>query len=301
MFDLLSIGNIAIDLYFKGDSLTEKEKRFALAIGGKYQVDFFKESLGGGAANVAVGVSRHGFNTAVIGLVGENPFKQIIIQHLSRRMVSTELLITLKDYLNISTIILNKAGERSIIHYSTPDVSLNLTDSYFERIKKVKSVYLGNTPGITLEEKLSLAKFIKKNNIILFLNLSGADCRNKTKKTEELISLADVFILNTHEFCELTKTKYSPEIFKKDVSKKLTYFKKLLVVTDAENGSYAYLDSKVYYHKAYKPRVILDTTGAGDAYTAGFISEYLSSQNIDNAIKNGSLYASKIIERVSAQ
>ena len=78
MYDLITIGSISIDMYYKGDSLTQKEGRFNLAVGGKYLVDHFYSGLGGGAANVAIGVQSHGFKTAIVGKIGENQFKPLI-------------------------------------------------------------------------------------------------------------------------------------------------------------------------------------------------------------------------------
>ena len=93
MYDLISIGDITIDLFFKGVSLTTKQNRFYLAIGGKYHADHFYESLGGGSANVAAGCSHFGVSAAVIGKIGENSFKQLIIQKLIRKGVSSEFLL----------------------------------------------------------------------------------------------------------------------------------------------------------------------------------------------------------------
>ena len=60
MYDLISVGNISIDLYFKGSTFTKDKDRFHLAIGGKYYSDFFHEDIGGGGVNVAVGVAKLG-------------------------------------------------------------------------------------------------------------------------------------------------------------------------------------------------------------------------------------------------
>ena len=70
MYDLISIGNISIDLYFKGDALTFQNNRFQLAVGGKYFADHFYTGIGGGGVNIAIGASKFGLNTAVLGTVG---------------------------------------------------------------------------------------------------------------------------------------------------------------------------------------------------------------------------------------
>ena len=119
-YDLISIGNISIDLFFRGDSLTFKDNRFQLAVGGKYFVDQFQTSIGGGGANVAVGAAKHNLKTAVLGAIGNNPFKKMIIQMLQAHNVSTDLCPLEDNYFNLSCILLTKTGERSIIHYSTP-------------------------------------------------------------------------------------------------------------------------------------------------------------------------------------
>ncbi len=62
MYDLISVGTISVDLYFLGKSFTFKDNRFALALGGKYQAENFYLSVGGGGANVAIGVAKHGYS-----------------------------------------------------------------------------------------------------------------------------------------------------------------------------------------------------------------------------------------------
>ena len=87
MFDLISIGNISIDLYFKGDSLTFEKNRFQLAIGGKYFVDQFHTGVGGGGVNVAIGASKAGIKSAVMGTIGNNPFKKMIL-YLTKNFIN---------------------------------------------------------------------------------------------------------------------------------------------------------------------------------------------------------------------
>src|SRR3989344_2782970 len=98
MFDLISIGNISIDLYFKGNSLTFKEDRFQLAIGGKYFADHFYTGVGGGGVNVAAGATKLGLHTAILGTIGENPFKKIVLRLLEDQKIATNLCNYESDY-----------------------------------------------------------------------------------------------------------------------------------------------------------------------------------------------------------
>lgn len=300
MYDLISIGSISIDLYFKGDTLTKKDNRFFLAIGGKYVCDYFYETVGGGGANVAIGCSRLGLNTAVVGKVGENVFKQIIIQKLIQRGVSTEFLILDEDFLNISAILLAENGERTIIHYLTPHESLNLDEITKKNLLKTKMVYMGNLPNISFEERINLLKIFKKNNIPVAVNLGVSDCRRPLKEIISLLKLTDIFIVNTHEFADLVKLEYQKIDWRKNCLDFLKLYHLILVITDGENGSYLYTKENLYYQKAIKPKKIIDTTGAGDAFTSGFLASYLQQKNLKKAMETAAFEATKILEKIGA-
>src|SRR3990167_10100712 len=120
MYDLISVGNISVDLYFKGQSFTKNKERFQLAIGGKYYADYFHEDIGGGGVNVASGVAKLGLRTAVFGKIGNNPFRDVIFKKLTDKKISTEFCQIENDYYKISSIILSENGERTILHYETP-------------------------------------------------------------------------------------------------------------------------------------------------------------------------------------
>lgn len=300
MYDLITIGDITIDLFFKGKSLTQKDGRFYLAIGGKYHVDYFYESLGGGGANVAIGASHFGLNTAVLGKVGENVFKQIIIQKLIKKGVSTEFLVNVPEYLGISSIFLTEKGERTIIHYSTPKTNLILSDAVKRNLLKTKMVYMGNLPDVSLSQRRELLSLFAKSDIPICLNLGVTDCRRPLNEIRPLIDYADIFILNTFEFAELVKKKKQEINFKKNCSSFLKLDKKIMIITDGEQGSYLYHQRKVYFQKAIKPKTIIDTTGAGDAYTSAFLSSYGKEKNLVLVMERGAQYASRILEKIGA-
>ncbi len=302
MYDLISIGNISVDLFFKGDSLTYKDARFQLAVGGKYFADEFHTSIGGGGANVAIGAAKAGLKTAVLGVVGDNPFKKMIAHVLEVYKVSGKLCMVEKDYSNVSCILLNKNGERSIVHYTTPHQHILSKDVSINRLIDTKIVYLGNLPDVPLSERETVLGLCKKNNILTVLNLGVKDCRRPKKQIEELLKKVDILILNGHEFAELVKAQYKDLKFSEDVVK--WYIPNLsntmIIITEGKNGSYGYSKNKVFHQKAVEVDKVIDTTGAGDGYTAGFIAEYHKSKNIEKAMEKGSQYASRILAKIGA-
>lgn len=301
MYDLITIGSISIDMYYQGDSLTQKDDRFALALGGKYLVDHFYAGLGGGAANVAVGVEHHGFNTAIVGKIGKNQFKKMILEHLENNKITDKYCQYEDDYMKISSILLAKNGERTILHYETPHEHILRTDEDLETFKNAKIVYMSNLWRVPLAERQRILAYAKKNGVKTIVNLGIADCRRTNEQIDTLLQHVDILIVNTHECAELLKIPFDQVDWKSNIKSKLTNFEdKELIVTDGVKGSYWYSNETVLHVKAVPVDHVLDTTGAGDGYTAGFISGYLEKKDIEHAMKLGAKHAAKIVQKIGA-
>jgi len=299
MYDLISVGNISIDLYYKGKSFTKSKDRFQLAIGGKYYADYFHEDIGGGGVNVAAGVSKLGFRTAVFGKVGNNPFKEVILKKLADKKVSTEFCQIENDYYKISSILLAESGERTVLHYETSNHMLK-EFLLHKDLRKAKNIYFSPLEHLDLYEKKEMISYLKGDQTLTFVNLSILDCRRPIKDLIDFFDALDVLIINAHEYSELVKKPYNKIDFK-NLEIRLPYLnEKIFIVTDAEKGSYGYFKNQKYYQETVKPKKIVDTTGCGDAYTAGFIAQYIKSGNIESSMYAGAKYAAEKLGRIGA-
>ncbi len=297
MYDLICVGNIAIDLYYKGKTLTNKDGRFQLAIGGKYHSDFFHEDIGGGGCNVAVGVAKHGLKTAVFARIGNNNFKQTILERLKQKNVSSEFCQFEENYNIISSILLTDSGERTIISYDTPG---HLVKKFFlhDELKKAKNIYISSLTNVSLEDKIEIITYLKGDLTLTFVNLSITDCKREPETLYKVFDSLDVLIINAHEYSELIKKPYN-NINLKNLEITLPYLKnRILIITDAEKGSYGYYKNEKYFQGAVEVKKIVDTTGCGDAYTAGFIAQYLKTKNIKTSMKSGAKYAAEKLTRI---
>lgn len=299
MYDLISVGNISIDLYFKGSTFTKSKDRFNLAIGGKYYSDFFHEDIGGGGVNVAAGAAKLGLRPAVFGKIGDNAYKDLILKKLTDKSISTEFCQVEEDYYKISTIILTEKGERTIIHYETPS---HLIKNFFlhKELKSAKNIYFSPLEHLALEEKKKMISYLKGDKTLTFVNLSALDCRRPVKDLVEFFDSLDVLIINAHEYSELIKRPYE-KINLRKLEITLPHLKdRVLIITDAEKGSYGYFKNEIFYQEAIRPKKIVDTTGCGDAYTAGFITQYIKSGSIGLSMQKGAEYAARKLERIGA-
>lgn len=304
MVDLISIGTVTIDMYYKGETLTQTKDHFELAVGGKYFADYFYQGLGGGGANVAIGIEKNGLQAALIAKIGTNAFKKLICESLDEAKVTYKDYCQFEEeYINISSVLLTEKGEKTIINYRTPHQHIFEKEEDFEILKKGKAVYMANLARVPLAERVALLKYAKANGKTTFANLNVTDSRRPIEQIAQILKHVDVFIINTYEFADIVKTSYSSIDFHSKVTSKYQPFNpdQLVVVTDGAKGSYAYFQNNIYYQPAIKDVKVVDTTGAGDGFTAGFIAEYLKSErNIESSMKKGADYAAKILKKLGS-
>jgi fructokinase len=304
MVDLISIGTVTIDLYYKGETLTQDNDHFELAIGGKYFADSFFQGLGGGGANVAIGIEKNGLQAALIAKIGNNSFKKLICESLDEAKVTYKDYCQFEeDYTNISSVLLTAKGEKTIVNYRTPHQHIFEKEEDIEILKKGKALYMANLARVPLAERVALLKFGQDNNLTTFANLNVTDARRPIDQIQQILKHVDVFIINTYEFADIVKTSYNSIDFHTKITNKYPLFNpdQLLVVTDGSKGSYAYYQDKMYHQPAIKDVKVVDTTGAGDGFTAGFIAEYIKSdKNIESSMKSGAEYAVKILKKLGS-
>lgn len=226
----------------------------------------------------------------------------MILETLEAKSISFIHSKITDDHLNISCILLSENGEKTVINYQSPNQHLFSEDHDYSFLDRTSSVYMANMPDVSFTEKLRLAKYIKQQGKLLFANFGVVDCRRSKEQIIQLIEQIDVLIVNGHEFADIVKTAYERISFNRDILG--FYFRefkdKTFIVTEGAKGSYAYVQGKHFHQEAVKPAKILDSTGAGDGYSAGFISEYIQTGDVQKSMLAGSEYAAKILAKVGA-
>ena len=287
-------------MYFQGDSLTQEDGRFSLAIGGKYYSEMFHSGLGGSAANVSIHGSHLGLDSAAVATVGENSFKNIIVQTLIKKSVSTEFLHFEREYTSISSILLSPGGERTVIKYTDPNEHINLTSHAIDRIKSAGIVFMGNLPDVAIAERANFLKGVKSESNIVAINFGAKDCEKGVAALAPLLTHIDSVFLNKYEFAELIKKDAAKLDLATNHFKAVPGSQRMIVVTDGANGSYVYTKDEVTYKQASKLQRLVDATGAGDAYTAAFLAKYAETHSIDESLASASDYSAKQLSSIGA-
>jgi fructokinase len=130
------------------------------------------------------------------------------------------------------------------------------------------------------------------------MSLSDIFCvsRHKQDFNNLLTNDLDILIGNENEINELTNKKNLL-----DSINQLKIFDKLIVITRSDKGSLAIIDNEIINCDSTKVEKILDLTGAGDLFAAGFLKEYLDQSEIKKCLITGSTLASEIIQKIGAR
>ncbi|GAA0168167.1 carbohydrate kinase [Lithospermum erythrorhizon] len=241
----------------------------------------FKKAPGGAPANVAVGIARLGGSSAFIGKVGEDEFGYMLADILKDNNVNnTGMRFDPGARTALAFVTLRKDGEREFMFYRNPsaDMLLKEDELHLDLIKKAKIFHYGSISLITEPCKsahIAAAKIAKDAGAILSYdpNLRLPLWPSADKAREGILSIwdtADVIKISEEEISFLTQGEdpYDDSVVRKLYHPNL----KLLLVTEGSEGCR-------YYTKEFNGKVkglkvdAVDTTGAGDAFVAGILSQ----------------------------
>ena len=311
-YDIVGIGNAIVDLIAEvDDSYLEKNSinkgsmslvdyDVANRIGD--EVDIVKTISGGSVANSIVCIAQQNLKTVFIGKVNQDELGEKFAKGLAEENVEFKITKSLANKHTARCIILvSPDAERTMNTYlgvsqelTEEDVDLNIIEEssilYLEG-------YLWDLDNAKKAIKKSISTAINSETKIAF-SISDAFCVDRFR--EEFIDLvnnsADIIFANESEIKSLFETN---EL--NDAIKKCQDTKKIFALTLGDKGA------KIIYKNEIvdiKPEVIdklVDTTGAGDLFAAGFLTQYIKSQDLEASGKLGVKMASIIIQKFGAR
>lgn len=300
MYQLVSVGDITMDMYFQGETLTQEDGRFSLAIGGKYYAEMFHSGLGGSAANVSIHGAKLGLNSAAVATVGETSFKNVIVQTLIKKSVSTEFLHFERDFTCISTILLSHQGEKTVIKYSDPKEHIHISPHALDRIKTAGIIFMGNLADVSVAERETFLKAVKTETNLVSINFGAKECERGVTSILPLLQHVDIVFVNKYEFCTLINKDPDKINLSDNHFNEVNGAQKMIVVTDGAGGSYVYTKEEVKHQPATKIEKMVDSTGAGDSFTAAYLVKYSETKSIETALKSAADYSAKQLSDIGA-
>ena len=232
---------------------------------------------GGSPYNVAIGLARLGVPVAFLGSISKDPFGEFLLTNLKKNHVDVQYVVQVENPTALSFVMhLGREGEPKYSFYSqgTADAQLSLEDIPLEVSKDVKAIHLGSLAMIREPSGTALVKLMEREHRTRLVSFDPnvrpeqiLDRREYRRKFAYLLSMVDVLKLSQVDLEYIVPGAREEEI----IQSWLSQGPKVIVVTLGQAGARAYTRSATVEVKAH-PVELVDSVGAGDAFTAGFLA-----------------------------
>ena len=253
---------------------------------------------GGSVANSIVGLSQLGNNVGFIGKVSDDDLGRKYEDGLKKENVDY-FYSKKKEILPTGTclILITPDSERTMCTFLGTAGKINENDLDMNSIKNSEITFLEGYLWDEGEPKSAFDKAIKNSNKVA-MSLSDLFCveRHRPHFLDLVKNKLDITFANEQEITSLINAKNFDEVV--TFSQQLG---KLIVITRGEKGSIAIKNNKVTECDSTKNLQIVDLTGAGDLFAAGYLHGYINDLTILDSLKKGTEMSSKIIQIVGAR
>ncbi|MDB3931911.1 adenosine kinase [Candidatus Pelagibacter sp.] len=306
---ILGIGNAIVDVICKVDdnfvvqnNLTKgtmklffDEKEFKKLL---INLKIEKTVSGGSVANTIVGISQLGTKAGFIGKISDDKFGAEYEKGL--KMENVDFFYSKKkETLPTGTclILVTPDSERTMCTYLGTAGKINENDVDANTVKKSEIVLLEGYLWDEGEPKKAFDKAISYSNKVA-MSLSDQFCvdRHKSHFLNLVKNKLDIIFANEQEILSLFDTKNIEEviIFLKQLEKNV-------IITRGEKGSIAIEKKEVFEVEAKKNLKLVDLTGAGDLFAAGYLYGKLNNWSTKESLEKGTDLSAKIIQKMGAR
>ena len=305
---IIGIGNAIIDVICKVDDDFLLQNNLTKSTMKLVDETEFKKLLsnltieetiaGGSVANSIVGLSQLGNKVSFIGKINDDEFGSKYEQSLLKEQVTYYYK---KKKENIATgtclILITPDSERTMCTFLGIAGKINENDINESAVKESELVFLEGYLWDEGEPKSAFEKAFKIANKTA-MSLSDPFCveRHKDSFLDLVTNKLDITFANEQEILHLIDANSFDEVI--EFGKNL---EKLLVITRSEKGSIAILNNEIFECNSQKGLSIVDLTGAGDLFAAGFLHGHLNNMSIQESLIKGTEMASKIIQKIGAR
>ena len=305
---VLGIGNAIVDVICKVEESFLSENNLTKSTMKLVDEAEFKKLLsnlkieqtiaGGSVANSIVGLSQLGNSVSFIGKVnndelGDKYEKSLINEKVKYCYQKKEELIPTGTCL----ILITPDSERTMCTFLGIARKISDKDIDESAIKNSELIFLEGYLWDEGEPKNAFDKAISLSTKTA-MSLSDQFCVDRHKKSflDLVKNKLDIIFANEQESLSLIDVKNFDEVI--SFSKQL---RKLIVITRGKKGSIAIQKNEVVECDSKKDLKIVDLTGAGDLFAAGFLHGYVNNLSIKESLKKGTEMSSKIIQKIGAR
>ena len=306
---ILGIGNAIVDVickvddsFIKKNNLTKStmklffdESEFSYLL---TNLKIEKTVSGGSVANSIVGLSQLGNKVGFIGKISDDEFGKKYEEGLKKENV--EYFYSKKEEVlptGTCLILVTPDSERTMCTFLGTAGKINEYDVDADVIKKSEIIFLEGYLWDEGEPKKAFDKAINSANKVA-MSLSDQFCvdRHKAHFLDLVKNKLDITFANEKEITSLIQAKNFKEVINFS-----TLLNKLLIITRGEKGAIAINGDEVVECDIQKNLKIIDLTGAGDLFAAGFLHGYINKLSTKECLEKGTEMSSKVIQQIGAR
>jgi sugar/nucleoside kinase (ribokinase family) len=254
---------------------------------------------GGAAGNVAAWLTRTTSNSTIVSHVGDDPAGAALIAEFDSLGVAHENLVIKGEPSGVVVVLVDSSGERTMFPDKGANSSLNLSD--LPPLDNYQAVYISGYAllnPLSRPGALAMIEKVRADSIPIYFDPASVGAMKDVSDTEihQWFSLMNVLFLNEEESIFLTGLI--------DTERALDYLLEYSEVVVIKRGSLGAIAKARGYDSISIPAVsatVVDTTGAGDSFAAGFIAAFSAKRDLTAAMTAGTELAAQCVAIVGGR
>ena len=262
----------------------------------------FKSPLitsGGSVCNTIHELNYTSHEASFYGKVNDDEYGQAFVQDLEKANIAYKGVIKQNDLpTGCCNILVSPDGERTMATHIGIGSQLNSNELTEDKLQGIDHIYMESylwDHEYTKQTLKKVGNIAKTKNIETSLSLSDPFCVDR--HLDELKSFIEEYV--DLVFCNFDEAKmFAQSETMADVSAFFQSFGKKIAMTAGAEGAYFFQGETIAHQSAQKIDQVIDTTGAGDNFAAGFLDQYLSDKIIGEALAHGNARAGEVIQQL---
>ncbi len=302
-YNVITVGETTIDAFMTladaNKSMHAEGGEVSFKLGAKIDVSKYNFEIGGNATNVAVGLTRLGVKATLVSETGDDEFSMKIRNCLAKERIERTFVTESSGPSNFSVII-NFKGDRTIFVQDVErEHNFHLADVTADM------VYLTSLGRDWRNPYRKVLDFIEESGASLAFNPGSTQLREGKDVIHQVLKKTKMVFLNKEEAEIILTDKQTMDNDREYIHSLMEKIQKLgpctVVVTNGKRGSYALDDKGEFHYHSTLEGAVVERTGAGDAYTSGFMAASLYGLSLPKAMEWGSNNATSVVGKVGAQ
>ncbi len=256
----------------------------------------FSKSCGGSAANTIIGLSRLGIKTGIIGKISKDDDGKLLLRNLKKEGIATENIIREGGRSGKVLGFVDDNGQRAL--YVDPGVNdeIEFSEIELDHMDDLRVLHLTSFVGKSIEAQKQLVAEISGNVAVSF-DPGRIYMHKGINYIKGILERTNILLINEVELEHIMGHEYPT--LKEKVKAILDYGIEIVVVKRGNKGSYLTDGDESHNLKPFNVNCV-DTTGAGDAFNAGFIYGFINGKTLEECGIIGNFVAGCCIEKDGA-